>query len=81
MIYEITWPTLPLPGELGYKRRRKKLPNQVDIPDEINSISDFKEFEDAVFAYITKEYGTEPLSFFRPPSIYETPLPKKRRKK
>lgn len=61
MKYFVEW----APPEEG-KRRRKFLPDIVDIPDEINNIDGYEEFRQTATKWLQKEYKETVLDFYRP---------------
>lgn len=61
MEYRVIW----APPEEG-KRRRKKLPDIMDLPDEINAIEDYETFRDTATRWFQKQGKEIVLDFYRP---------------
>lgn len=68
MLYEVIWPPVE---ERNHPRKNKNLPDEVDIPSEINDKDEpYDAFRLAAQAWLEEEYGESPETFHRPSRFY-----------
>lgn len=64
MLYAVIWPDVE---DRNHPRKNKNLPEEVDIPDEMNNKDEpYDVFRRAVLAYLEDVYGESPMEFYRP---------------
>lgn len=68
MIYEVIWPPVE---ERKHPRKNRNLPDEVEIPDEINNREQsYDAFRREASAWLEETYGELPDTFHRPARFY-----------